>query len=92
MKNFELRTKIKQTATTAAFSIAAEELPEIGRWSVGGYECDVHPFAPNNAMVYEEKGRGIIVRNGQRMVIDPQGASWLVTQRGASDGGRCPMA
>ena len=32
-------------------------------------------------MVYEERGRGIVVQNGQSMVIDPQGAKWMVAER-----------
>ncbi|MCB1093763.1 MAG: DUF1080 domain-containing protein, partial [Verrucomicrobiae bacterium] len=57
------------------------ELPEVGKWSIGGYQCDVHPTPANNAMVYDERGRGIICQNGQSVVIDPQGARWLVAER-----------
>jgi putative heme-binding domain-containing protein len=32
-------------------------------------------------MVYEEKGRGILVQNGQGVVIDPEGKKWLVEER-----------
>lgn len=81
LKNFELRAKIKQSGNNSGIQYRSRELPDIGKWSVGGYQCDVHPSTLNNAMVYEEKGRGIIVRNGQSMVIDAQGASWLVAQR-----------
>lgn len=81
LKNFELRAKIKQSGNNSGIQYRSKELPEIGKWSVGGYQCDVHPVTLNNAMVYEERGRGIIVRNGQSMVVDPQGASWLAAQR-----------
>lgn len=81
LKDFELRVKIKQSGNNSGIQYRSKELPEIGKWSVGGYQCDVHPATLNNAMVYEERGRGIIVRNGQSMIIDPQGASWLVAQR-----------
>jgi len=81
LENFELRVKIKQSGNNSGIQYRSKEMPEIGKWSVGGYQCDVHPVTLNNAMVYEERGRGIIVRNGQSMVIDPQGASWLVAQR-----------
>ena len=81
VKNFELRAKIKQSGNNSGIQYRSKELPENGKWSIGGYQCDIHPVTANNAMVYEERGRGIIVRNGQDMVVDPQGASWLVTER-----------
>ena len=81
VKNFELHAKIKQSGNNSGIQYRSRELPEIGKWSVGGYQCDVHPSAPNNAMVYDERGRGIVVQNGQSMVIDPEGARWLIEQR-----------
>ncbi|MFK5921823.1 MAG: DUF1080 domain-containing protein [Verrucomicrobiota bacterium] len=81
VKNFELRLKIKQSGNNSGIQYRSKELPKIGKWSIGGYQCDVHPKAENNAMVYEERGRGIIVKNGQSVVIDPQGAKWLVAER-----------
>jgi hypothetical protein len=32
-------------------------------------------------MMYEEGGRGIIVQNGQGVVIDPEGKRWLASER-----------
>lgn len=81
VKNFELHVKVKQSGNNTGVQYRSRELPENGKWSVGGYQCDIHPSAPNNAMVYEEKARGIIVQNGQSVVIDPQGAKWLVAER-----------
>lgn len=81
VKNFELRAKIKQSGNNTGIQYRSKELPEVGKWSIGGYQCDVHPAAPNNAMVYDEKGRGIICQNGQSVVIDPQGVRWLVAER-----------
>lgn len=81
VKNFELHVKVKQSGNNTGVQYRSKELPENGKWSVGGYQCDIHPSAPNNAMVYEERARGIIVQNGQSVVIDPQGAKWLVAER-----------
>lgn len=80
VKNFELRTKIRQSGNNTGIQYRSKELPENGRWSVGGYQCDIHPAHPNNAMVYEERGRGIICQNGQGVVIDPEGRRWLVSE------------
>jgi len=80
VKNFELKAKIKQAGNNTGIQYRSKELPENGKWSIGGYQCDIHPAHPNNAMVYEEKGRGIIVQNGQGVVIDPEGRRWLASE------------
>lgn len=80
VKNFELHVKIKETGNNTGIQYRSKELPENGKWSIGGYQCDIHPATPNNAMVYEEKGRGIIVQNGQGVVIDPEGKRWLASE------------
>ncbi|MDZ4289757.1 MAG: family 16 glycoside hydrolase, partial [Prosthecobacter sp.] len=80
VKNFELRAKIKQAGNNTGIQYRSKELAENGRWSIGGYQCDIHPAAPNNAMVYEERARGIIVQNGQGVVIDPEGKRWLASE------------
>jgi hypothetical protein len=81
LKNFELRVKVKQSGNNTGIQYRSKELPENGKWSIGGYQCDIHPAHPNNAMVYEERGRGIIVQNGQEVVIDPETKRWLVSER-----------
>ncbi|CAN5728583.1 hypothetical protein BH11VER1_BH11VER1_27360 [soil metagenome] len=80
VKNFELRAKVKQSGNNTGIQYRSKELPENGKWSIGGYQCDIHPAAPNNAMVYEERARGIIVQNGQGVVIDPEGKRWLASE------------
>jgi putative heme-binding domain-containing protein len=40
----------------------------------------MHPNPPYNAMVYDERGRGIITQNGQRVVIDPSGQKWVTDE------------
>ena len=80
VKNFELRAKIKCSASNSGIQYRSKELPEVGKWVIGGYQCDVHPAAPNNAMVYEERGRGILVQNGQSVIIDEKGDKWLAAE------------
>ena len=63
VKNFELSVKVKVTGdNNSGVQYRSKELPENGPWSIGGYQCDVHPAAPNNAMVYHERGRGIVTQ------------------------------
>lgn len=81
VKNFELRAKVKVTGNNSGIQYRSKELPENGKWSVGGYQCDIHPNAPYNAMIYHERGRGIVVQNGQSVVVDPEARKWLVAER-----------
>jgi hypothetical protein len=80
VKNFELRAKIKQSGNNTGIQYRSKELPDIGRWSVGGYQCDVHPTAANNAMLYDEKGRAVVAQNGQKVIVDEQGQKWLAAE------------
>ncbi len=81
VKNFELKAKIKVEGNNSGIQYRSKEMPDIGKWSISGYQCDVHPTPENNAMMYHEKGRGIIAKNGQDVVIDPEGNKWLVAER-----------
>ena len=83
VKNFELRAKIKCSASNSGIQYRSKELPEVGKWVVGGYQCDVHANAPYNGMVYEERARGILVQNGQSVIIDDKGDKWLAAERDA---------
>ncbi|MDB6070534.1 MAG: heme-binding protein, partial [Verrucomicrobiales bacterium] len=80
VKNFELHVKVKQSGNNTGIQYRSRELPAVGPFSVGGYQCDIHPNAPYNAMLYEERGRGIVAKNGQNVVADPQHAAWLVSE------------
>lgn len=81
LKNFELRARMKLAGSNSGIQYRSREFPETGKWSIGGYQCDVHPTAMNNAMVFGEKAGGVLVRNGQSIVIEPEGKRWLVAER-----------
>ena len=76
VKNFELKAKIRQTGNNTGIQYRSSEHPG-QKWSICGYQCDIHPNVPYLAMMYEEGGRGIISQNGQSVVIDPSGVKWL---------------
>jgi hypothetical protein len=82
LKNFELKVKLKITGqNNSGIQYRSREMPEVGKWVVGGYQCDAHSNPPYNAMIYHERGRGIIVQNGQSVVMDPDARKWLVAER-----------
>ena len=79
VKNFELRAKIKCSASNSGIQYRSKEIAG-SKWAIGGYQCDVHPSANFNAMIYEERGRGILVQNGQSVIIDDKGGKWLAAE------------
>ena len=81
VKNFELKVQAKVTGNNSGIQYRSKEMPDIGKWSIGGYQCDMHPNPPYNSMIYHERGRGILVKNGQSIVTDPKGGQWLVAER-----------
>jgi len=80
VKNFELRAKVRQSGNNSGLQYRSKELKEVGPWSIGGYQCDIHPQAANNAMLYDERGRAIVAQNGQTVIIDRDGNKWLVKE------------
>jgi Domain of Unknown Function (DUF1080) len=80
VKNFELSAKIRQSGNNSGIQYRSKELKDVGPWSIGGYQCDIHPEPRNNAMLYDERGRGIVAQNGQTIVIDRDGQKWLVKE------------
>ena len=76
VKNFELKAKIKQAGNNTGIQYRSNENTD-KKWSIRGYQCDIHPNVPYRAMMYEEGGRGIVSQNGQSVVIDPSGVKWL---------------
>ena len=81
VKNFELRVTLRQTGNNSGIQYRSRELTEVGKWSIGGYQCDIHPTPANNAMLYDERGRGIVAKNGQEVIVDAAGTKWLVKEQ-----------
>ena len=77
VKNFELRMMVRQSGNNSGVQYRSKELPDVGKWSVGGYQCDIHPVAANNAMLYDERGRGIVATNGEQIIVDASGDKWV---------------
>lgn len=54
-------------------------------WVMSGYQGDMDANNRYTGMLYEEKGRGIIARRGQRVVIEPDGTFNVVGSVGDPD-------
>jgi putative heme-binding domain-containing protein len=83
LRDFELRVKVKLTGNNnSGIQYRSRELKEVGPFSIGGYQCDIHPTAANNGMLYDERGRGIVAQHGQKAVVDAQGQKWITGPTG----------
>lgn len=82
LKNFELRATVRVAGNNnSGIQYRSKLMPEVGQWVVGGYQCDMHSNPPFNAMIYHERGRGILIQNGQDVITDTEGGKWLVAER-----------
>ncbi|MED5586375.1 MAG: family 16 glycoside hydrolase [Verrucomicrobiota bacterium] len=71
--DFELTLKARVIGKNNSGIQYRSKVLDAKKWSVGGYQMDMHP-APNYfGMLYEEKGRGIIAQRGQKVVLDEKG-------------------
>lgn len=78
--DFELRATIRVIGdNNSGIQYRSRELPKVAPWVITGYQCDIHPALEHTGMTYEEKGRGIFGLNGRNVMVDPDGALWLVS-------------
>jgi len=80
IRNFDLRVKVRVTAGgNSGIQYRGQPRPEIGLDIVSGYQCDVVAGVKQyNGMLYEERGRRILSHTGEKVIIDPAGACWVV--------------
>ena len=81
-KNFELRMTFWQDGNNSGIQYRSHELPDVGAFSMGGYQCDVHPNPPYNAQLYEERGRGIVALRGQKVLLTETSEKFLLGEIG----------
>jgi len=67
--DFELEFKARVTGNNSGVQYRSRII-DPDKWSVGGYQMDLHPKANYLGMLYEEKGRGIACERGQRVKLD----------------------
>jgi hypothetical protein len=80
VKNFELRVQVKVSpGGNSGIQYRGTERPDLGESVVTGYQCDVVANrADYNGMLYEERGRRIFARSGEKVIIDAKGQPWVV--------------
>ena len=80
VRNFDLRLKVRiSSGGNSGIQYRGTSRPYLGLDVVTGYQCDVVPkVAKYNGMLYEEKGRRILSHAGEKVIVDPNGQSWIV--------------
>lgn len=70
--NFEFTAEFKLTGETANSGVQyRSKIHDADKWIVGGYQADMDYINRYTGMLYEERGRGIIIRPGIRAQINP---------------------
>ena len=83
LENFELKAKFRITASNSGIQFRSKQM-EKGDFVVGGYQADIDATGGFAGILYEERGRGILVPRGDKVVIDPKGAKSKVGSLGDS--------
>ena len=83
--DFELTLKARVIGNNNSGIQYRSKVLNAKKWSVGGYQMDMHPSPKYFGMLYEEKGRGIIAQRGQKVVIDNQGKKAIAGKVNAAE-------
>ncbi len=84
VEDFILTADLKLTSdgNNSGIQYRASVRPDLGENVVSGYQCDMHPAIWANGMLYDEKGRGIICKRGQKVVVTEEGKAKVVGSLG----------
>ncbi len=64
--DFELEYQARVVGNNSGVQYRSK-VADAAKWSVGGYQMDLHPDAAFLGMLYEERGRGIVCKRGQKV-------------------------
>lgn len=70
LKDFELRVKFRIQGNNSGIQYRSKDL---GNWVVGGYQADFEAGDTYTGIIYEERGRGILAKVGEKVRVGPDG-------------------
>jgi type 1 glutamine amidotransferase len=88
LDDFELRLSYKivgNNPSKSANSGIQYRSKHVGNWVVGGYQADFESGKTFSGILYEERGRGILARRGEKTVVSAEGKVQLVGSVGNTD-------
>jgi hypothetical protein len=82
VEDFELRLSYRIVGGNSGIQYRSKDL---GNWVAGGYQADFEAGKMFSGIVYEEKGRGILAKRGEKTVVGADGKVTVVGSVGKSD-------
>ncbi len=67
--NFELRLQYKLIGHNSGIQIRSEEMPDVAKWVMKGYQADMDAQQQYTGQWYEERARGFLALRGQMSYI-----------------------
>ncbi len=67
--DFELKLDFKMNSTNSGVQYRSQELPDVGKWVLKGYQADFDFENRYTGQLYEERGRGFLAMRGQAAAI-----------------------
>lgn len=64
-KDFELKLEYRINSTNSGIQIRSQELLDVGKWVLKGYQADIDAENRYTGQFYEERGRGFLALRGQ---------------------------
>ena len=90
-KNFELRLRFRVIGNNnSGVQYRSSMRLDLGEWAMSGYQADIHPDPANLGMVYDEKARGILAKQGQKVVVTPDGRKMQIGTLSSGEAGESP--
>jgi Domain of Unknown Function (DUF1080)/Trehalose utilisation len=82
VEDFELRLSYRIVGGNSGIQYRSKDL---GNWVAGGYQADFEAGKMFSGIVYEEKGRGILAKRGEKTVVGADGKVTVTGSVGKSD-------
>jgi len=83
LDDFDLRLEFRLRNHNSGVQYRSRDL---GDFSVGGYQADIaEPSAPYCGIIYEERGRGILAKRGEKITLTAEGGRQPAAAIGTAD-------
>jgi hypothetical protein len=81
--DFELKLEVKMSSTNSGVQFRSQHVPPgegnvTGKWVLKGYQADIDFNNQFTGMIYEERGRGIIMMRGQGVYLGADGSKRVI--------------
>jgi hypothetical protein len=76
--DFELHAKFRLHGGNSGIQYRSKQIKEAGEFVVGGYQADMDGKNEYTGILYEERGRGILARRGEKVIIAANGDRFVV--------------